>query len=99
MHFKDFKFYIKDKLVLSFSDYEVKKGVNLIFGPSGSGKTTFFKFLYILANKGPEYIGKFLGNFVKYEGQVQIDDKVEVCFQEFSLINDLSVKDNFKIFW
>ena len=96
MHFKNFKFYIGNKVVLTLKNLNINSGINLIFGPSWSGKTTFLKLLYVLSyKKDPK---KFLNNYINFCGDVKVDEEASFSFQEFNLIDELNVIDNFNLF-
>lgn len=79
---------------------EVKGGLNFIIGPSGSGKTTLLK---ILAGLDQDFTGEAYYNkqslkaFTPKEKNEFYNQKLGIVWQEFNLIEDLSVFDNIKI--
>lgn len=86
--------------VLKDLNIEFKGGLNFIVGPSGSGKSTLLK---IISGMDKEYEGQvfYKGNSLKEFGEKDLNsyyyNTVGFIWQDFQLINHLSVEDNVKV--
>lgn len=86
--------------VLKDLNIEFKSGLNFIVGPSGSGKSTLLK---IISGMDKEYEGQVLyrGNPLKEFSEKDFNayyyNTVGFIWQDFQLINHLSVEDNVKV--
>lgn len=79
---------------------EIKGGLNFIVGASGSGKTTLLKILAGLDQdfKGEAYYKKQnLKTLSQKDKSEYHNKKIGIVWQEFNLIDDLSVLDNIKM--
>ena len=89
-----------DLNVLKNLNIEFKNGLNFILGPSGSGKSTLLK---IISGMDKEYTGQvsFKGKKLKDFNNQSLNsyyyNSVGFIWQDFQLINHLSVKDNVKV--
>lgn len=95
LEIKNLSMNYKKNKVLDNINFELEKGdVLAIAGPNGSGKTTLIN---ILSTNKKNYIGEinYFDNKVKYN---QAKDKIAYIPQEIALFDELTVKDNFKIF-
>lgn len=85
--------------VLKNLNLEIKGGLNFIVGPSGSGKSTLLK---IISGMDKEYEGEVfyngesLKNFKDSELNSYYYNSVGFIWQNFQLIDHLSVEDNVK---
>ena len=90
-------YFVKWNWLFKNINFEIEKGAIWIFGPSGSWKSTLLKIIWSLIKpKSGEIIfdwkNIFKQNFKfiqKYRSQISW-----FAFQEFNLIDDLSVKEN-----
>jgi len=79
---------------------EIKGGINFIIGASGSGKTTLLK---ILSGLDQDFTGEAyyrqqsLKTLSAEEKSEYYNKKIGIVWQEFNLIDDLSVFDNIKM--
>lgn len=86
--------------VLKDLNVEFKGGLNFIVGPSGSGKSTLLK---IISGMDKEYEGQvfYNGNSLKQFSEKDLNsyyyNTVGFIWQDFQLINHLSVEDNVKV--
>lgn len=86
--------------VLRNLNVEFKGGINFILGPSGSGKSTLLK---LISGMDKEFDGEifFKGESLKSFNKSKLDDyyynSVGFIWQNFQLINHLSVTDNIKL--
>ncbi|MGL5353187.1 MAG: ATP-binding cassette domain-containing protein, partial [Clostridium sp.] len=86
--------------VLNNVNVEFKGGINFILGPSGSGKSTLLK---LISGMDKEFDGEifFKGESLKSFNKSKLDDyyynSVGFIWQNFQLINHLSVTDNIKL--
>lgn len=86
--------------VLKDLNIEFKSGLNFIVGPSGSGKSTLLK---IISGMDKEYEGQvfFKGKSLKEFSEKDLNtyyyNTVGFIWQDFQLINHLSVEDNVKV--
>ncbi|MBB6714513.1 ABC transporter ATP-binding protein [Clostridium gasigenes] len=86
--------------VLNNINVEFNGGINFILGPSGSGKSTLLKLISGIDN---EFEGEifFKGESLKSYSKSQLDsyyyNSVGFIWQNFQLLNHLSVKDNVKL--
>lgn len=86
--------------VLKDLNVEFKGGLNFIVGPSGSGKSTLLK---IISGMDKEYEGQvfYNGNSLKEFSEKDLNsyyyNTVGFIWQDFQLINHLSVEDNVKV--
>lgn len=86
--------------VLKDLNIEFKGGLNFIVGPSGSGKSTLLK---IISGMDKEYQGQvfYKGTAVKDFSEKELNayyyNTVGFIWQDFQLINHLSVEDNVKV--
>ena len=86
--------------VLKDLNIEFKNGLNFIVGPSGSGKSTLLK---IISGMDKEYEGQvfYKGNSLKEFSEKDLNayyyNTVGFIWQDFQLINHLSVEDNVKV--
>lgn len=86
--------------VLTDLNIEFKSGLNFIVGPSGSGKSTLLK---IISGMDKEYEGQvfYKGNSLKEFSEKDLNayyyNTVGFIWQDFQLINHLSVEDNVKV--
>ncbi|MEG2916844.1 MAG: ABC transporter ATP-binding protein/permease [Clostridium sp.] len=86
--------------VLKDLNIEFKGGLNFIVGPSGSGKSTLLK---IISGMDKEYDGKVLykGSSLKEFKEKDLNsyyyNTVGFIWQDFQLVNHLSVEDNVKV--
>lgn len=86
--------------VLNELNVEFKSGLNFIVGPSGSGKSTLLK---IISGMDKEYDGEVLykGSRLKEFKEKGLNcyyyNTVGFIWQDFQLINHLSVEDNVKV--
>lgn len=86
--------------VLNELNVEFKSGLNFIVGPSGSGKSTLLK---IISGMDKEYDGEVLykGTRLKEFKEKDLNayyyNTVGFIWQDFQLINHLSVEDNVKV--
>lgn len=86
--------------VLTDLNIEFKGGLNFIVGPSGSGKSTLLK---IISGMDKEYEGqvfykgKSLKEFSEKDLNAYYYNTVGFIWQDFQLINHLSVEDNVKV--
>ncbi len=86
--------------VLKDLNIEFKGGLNFIVGPSGSGKSTLLK---IISGMDKEYEGQvfYKGNSLKEFSEKDLNayyyNTVGFIWQDFQLINHLSVEDNVKV--
>lgn len=89
-----------DSVVLKNLNMEVKGGLNFIVGPSGSGKSTLLK---IISGMDKEYDGEvfYRGKELKGFNSNELDsyyyNSVGFIWQNFQLIEHLSVEDNIKV--
>lgn len=89
-----------DSVVLKNLNMEVKGGLNFIVGPSGSGKSTLLK---IISGMDKEYDGEvfYKGKELKGFNSNELDsyyyNSVGFIWQNFQLIEHLSVEDNIKV--
>ncbi|SHH95647.1 ABC-type lipoprotein export system, ATPase component [Clostridium collagenovorans DSM 3089] len=89
-----------DSVVLKNLNMEVKGGLNFIVGPSGSGKSTLLK---IISGMDKEYDGEvfYRGKELKDFNSKELDsyyyNSVGFIWQNFQLIEHLSVEDNIKV--
>ncbi len=94
--FKDFN----GVMVLKDLNLELNSGLNFIVGPSGSGKSTLLK---ILSGMDKEYKGKViyrgrnLNDFNENDMNSYYFNSIGFVWQNFQLINHLSVEDNVKM--
>ncbi|MCR5630047.1 ATP-binding cassette domain-containing protein [Eubacterium sp.] len=89
-----------DKVILKDFDLKVRKGVFLgIKGESGKGKTTLLNIIGTLESFEGEY--KLNGEDVDFEDKKKkrkyLKDDIGYLFQNYALIDDLSVYDNLVI--
>lgn len=85
--------------VLKNLNLEIKGGLNFIVGPSGSGKSTLLKIISGIDNEYDGevfYKGKNLKSFSSNELNSYYYNSVGFIWQNFQLINHLSVEDNVK---
>ena len=86
--------------VLKDLNVEFKSGLNFIVGPSGSGKSTLLKIISGM-DKGYEGQVFYRGNSLKEFSEKELNDyyynTVGFIWQDFQLINHLSVEDNVKV--
>ncbi|PEA55748.1 hypothetical protein CON64_06310 [Bacillus pseudomycoides] len=86
--------------VLKNINAEFSHGLNFIVGPSGSGKTTLLK---IISGMDPEFEGevyfnnKSIKQFSKSERNDYYYNSIGFIWQNFQLINHLSVEDNIMV--
>ncbi|MEF9951049.1 MAG: ABC transporter ATP-binding protein/permease [Clostridium sp.] len=76
---------------------EIGTGLNYIIGPSGSGKTTLIKIISGLDDcyEGDvTYLGKSLKNLSDKEKAFYYNNKFGFIWQDFSLIEDMTVEEN-----
>ena len=88
---KEYK--ILDDLSINFR----KKGLVCILGKSGSGKTTFLNIVGLLDNdyKGKIYLyGNDISKYKEYLNDKLIRSKIGFVFQDYNLIENLSVFEN-----
>ena len=86
----------KDKEVLKGITYEFKNnGFYTILGESGVGKTTLANLILTLDK--PTSGDIWLGEKSIYEIEDYLSNYVGIVFQEFNLINGLSVLDNLRL--
>lgn len=89
-----------DLTVLKNLNVEFNGGINFILGPSGSGKSTLLKLISGMDN---EFDGEifYKGDTLKTFNQSQLDsyyyNSVGFIWQNFQLLNHLSVEDNVKL--
>ncbi|WP_195987688.1 ABC transporter ATP-binding protein/permease [Clostridium sp. D53t1_180928_C8] len=86
--------------VLKNLNIEIKGGLNFIVGPSGSGKSTLLKIISGMDNDYEgvvAYNGKIIKNFNDEEMNSYYYNSVGFIWQNFQLINHLSVEDNIKV--
>ena len=93
---KDLHKEFEDNHVLRGVDYHVHQGEKIVIvGPSGSGKSTFLRCLNLLETPS--------SGAIWFDGQLITDPKVDIdkvrthmgmVFQNFNLINNLSIMDN-----
>lgn len=94
--FKDFN----EVTVLKDLNLELNSGLNFIVGPSGSGKSTLLK---ILSGMDKEYKGEViyrgrnLKDFNENDMNSYYFNSIGFVWQNFQLINHLSVEDNVKM--
>lgn len=89
-----------DVTVLKNLNVEFNSGINFILGPSGSGKSTLLKLISGMDN---EFEGEIFynGDTLKSFNQNKLDsyyyNSVGFIWQNFQLLNHLSVEDNVKL--
>lgn len=89
-----------DVTVLKNLKIEFRSGMNFILGPSGSGKSTLLK---IISGMDKEYDGEVLyrGENIKEFNVERLNEyyynSVGFIWQNFQLVNHLSVEDNIKL--
>lgn len=89
-----------DLTVIKNLNMEIKGGLNFIVGPSGSGKSTLLKIISGMDNEFEGevfYRGKSLKEFNVDELTSYYYNSVGFIWQNFQLINHLSVEDNVKV--
>lgn len=89
-----------DLTVIKNLNMEIKGGLNFIVGPSGSGKSTLLKIISGMDNEFEGevfYRGKSLKEFNASELDSYYYNSVGFIWQNFQLINHLSVEDNVKV--
>ena len=99
INFRDVKFsYVKDEEVLKGISLDFEEGSFVsILGRSGSGKTTLLNVMSTLMDfeKGKIIIdGKDLSKMKKKKVNAIRNNYIGFIFQEFNLVNDMSVLDN-----
>ncbi|WP_346938895.1 ATP-binding cassette domain-containing protein [uncultured Clostridium sp.] len=86
--------------VLKNLNLEFKNGLNFIVGPSGSGKSTLLKIISGMDKKYEGqvfYKGSSLKEFSEKDLNTYYCNTVGFIWQDFQLINHLSVEDNVKV--
>ena len=86
--------------VLKNLNLEFKNGLNFIVGPSGSGKSTLLKIISGMDKKYEGqvfYKGSSLKEFSEKDLNTYYYNTVGFIWQDFQLINHLSVEDNVKV--
>ncbi|WP_346915055.1 ABC transporter ATP-binding protein/permease [Clostridium sp.] len=86
--------------VLKDLNIEFKGGLNFIVGPSGSGKSTLLKIISGMDKKYEGqvfYKGSSLKEFSEKDLNTYYYNTVGFIWQDFQLINHLSVEDNVKV--
>lgn len=89
-----------DEAILKSLNMKIKGGLNFIVGPSGSGKSTLLK---IIGGMDKEYDGDvfYKGKSIKSFNSNELNEyyynSVGFIWQNFQLINHLSVEDNIKV--
>lgn len=89
-----------DVMVLKNLNMEIDGGLNFIVGPSGSGKSTLLKIISGMDNEYEGevfYRGKSLKDLNSNELNEYYYNSVGFIWQNFQLINHLSVEDNIKV--
>jgi ABC-type lipoprotein export system ATPase subunit len=90
----------KDEYALKCVSLEIGKGLNFIIGPSGSGKTTLLK---IISGMEQEFDGevfykdKNIKNLTDSEKSYFYSNVFGFVWQDFNLIEDLTVLENIKL--
>ncbi len=98
IEFKDVtKIYDGEIVALESIDLSIEKGEFVfIHGPSGAGKSTLLKLIYMdeLPNRGEVIVGQFSSKKANSKTIAMLRRQIGVVFQDFLLIDDLSVFEN-----
>ncbi|HCL80809.1 MAG TPA: cell division ATP-binding protein FtsE, partial [Nitrospiraceae bacterium] len=95
--FQNVSKYYDNQTVLKNITFTVQKGeITFITGPSGAGKSTLLKLMYLAESpdEGDIVIGDFHLASLKEAQIPYLRRSVGVVFQDFKLINSITVFDN-----
>ncbi|MEW6739413.1 MAG: cell division ATP-binding protein FtsE [Nitrospirota bacterium] len=95
--FQNVSKYYEHQSVLKNITFSVRKGeMSFLTGPSGAGKSTLLKLMYLAEwpDEGDIVIGDFHLQSLKTPQIPRLRRSIGVVFQDFKLINNLTVFDN-----
>jgi cell division transport system ATP-binding protein len=95
--FQNVSKYYENQTVLKNITFTVQKGeMAFLTGPSGAGKSTLLKLMYLAEwpDEGDTIIGDYHLQSLKMSDIPRLRRNIGVVFQDFKLINNLTVFDN-----